>query len=177
MNDETTNTGTHPEWKPLEENEKKSKKNARRILENTPFFQNLGRNDWRELEALFHERHYETDEVIFYEGTPGLGMYVIVDGAVRVVSEQDGEEVQYASLESGDFFGELSLVEEEQPRSASAIAQGPTRLIGLFRPQLLALMHTRPKLGVVLLERLARNIAARLREANQLLEKLEIKEG
>ncbi len=173
VNEKGSTRVVNTEWLQMSDDSKRSRKETHRILENTPFFTELPKADWRQLETLFHHRQFETNETIFYEGTPGLGMYVILDGKVRILSNKNGRDVEYALLEQGDFFGELSLVEEEHPRSATAVAVSPTRLIGFFRPQLLSLLHTRPKLGVVLMERLARSIAKRLRESNKLLEQHE----
>ena len=81
-----------------------------------------------EVARLTHERTYKKDEHIFKQHAPAEGMYVILDGAVG----QDPEsETIFASLETSDFFGELALLDEE-PRSASAHAIQPSRLIGFL---------------------------------------------
>ena len=95
-------------------------------------------------------------------------MYVIVEGKVRIVTEEDGSEVVLTTLSYGDFFGEMSLIDEIE-RSASAVAETTTRLVGLFRPQLQQLMTHRPRLGIVIFERLAKIVVQRLRFSNQLL--------
>lgn len=158
----------HPEWFSVAERMKHSDDDLRRILSTMPLFENLPRRYWRELSILFHERKYDTDEVIFKSGTPGLGMYIIISGAVKVMGESGKNEIEFARLKAGDFFGEMSLVDEID-RSATAIAIEPTRLVGVFRPHMQDLMHRRPRLGMLLLDRLVRIIATRLREANRLL--------
>ena len=95
-------------------------------------------------------------------------MYIIVSGAVKVVMDRGSETLELARLQSGDFFGEMSLI-DDYDRSATVVAVGETRLIGIFRPQLQELIVQRPKLGVVLLNRLAIIIVHRLREANRML--------
>jgi len=54
-------------------------------------------------------------------------------------------------------------------RNASAIAATPCELIGIFRPQLRELLKDRPRLGVLMYERLACVLADRLRMADELL--------
>ncbi len=157
------------EWMKIGNKQNERQKELRKVLSGIPLFENLSRNDWRELIPLFHVREYKDGEIIFEEGTPGLGMYVILDGAVRVLGAEKQAELQYATLGQGDFFGEMSLIDEVK-RSATTVASGSSRLIGIFRPQLQQIIHHRPKLGVVLLERLAGIVARRLREANRLLE-------
>ncbi|MCK4448175.1 MAG: cyclic nucleotide-binding domain-containing protein, partial [Candidatus Marinimicrobia bacterium] len=68
----------------------------------------------------------------------------------------------------GDFFGELSLLDEEV-RSASAIAKDHSTLLGFLRPDLFSLLERNPELGNKILLNLARVIGARLRKTNELL--------
>ncbi|GIS54403.1 hypothetical protein Ct9H90mP29_14450 [bacterium] len=91
-------------------------------------------------------------------------MYVILDGAVEIKDPESG--TIFASLETGDFFGELALLDEE-PRSASAHAIQPSRLIGFFRTDLLTLMKIYPELGNKIMLNLARVLGERLRKTNE----------
>ena len=95
-------------------------------------------------------------------------MYVILDGQVSII-DPDSETI-FATLEPGDFFGELALLDEE-PRSASAIAEIPSRLIGFFRTDLLTLMKRSPELGNKILLNLSRVLGERLRRTNKELTK------
>jgi CRP-like cAMP-binding protein len=70
---------------------------------------------------------------------------------------------------------------DESPRSATAVANGETTLLGLFRPDLFNLIERKPRLGSKILLKLAQMIAERLRCHNielqilrQKLEKAEI---
>ena len=71
-------------------------------------------------------------------------MYVILDGQVSIIDPQS--ETIFATLESGDFFGELALLDEE-PRSASSVAKIPLDLSD-FRTDLLTLMKRSPELEI-----------------------------
>ncbi len=142
----------------------------KRILSATPLFEGLNNRDWRELISLCHVRKYQDEEIIFEDGTPGLGAYVILEGTVKIYGERKNQIIELASLGTGAFFGEMSLI-DELPRSATGIASGETRLVGLFRPQLRQLLHARPKLGIIIMERLAKMVADRLRISNELIAK------
>jgi len=156
------------EWMPISFGKDKREADMRRVLASIPLFENLSSRDWRDLAGLFHFRTFTNNEVIFRYDTPGLGMYIIIEGYVSILARELDADVEIARLGQGDFFGEMSLVEDVE-RSASAVSSGTTRLIGIFRPQLRDLMHRRPRLGLILMERLARIITHRLREANQKL--------
>tara|TARA_X000000368_G_scaffold373402_1_gene324372 strand:+ start:76 stop:561 length:486 start_codon:yes stop_codon:yes gene_type:complete len=138
------------------------------VLENVPIFEHLTEKELSEVVRLTHERTFKKDEHVFKKLAPAEGMYVILDGGV-LITDSDSETV-FATLESGDFFGELALLDEE-PRSASAISTMPSRLIGFFRTDLLTLMKRSPELGNKILLNLSRILGERLRRTNQELAK------
>ncbi|HMD54918.1 MAG TPA: cyclic nucleotide-binding domain-containing protein, partial [Phycisphaerae bacterium] len=59
--------------------------NAQKIemLKNIPIFHELTRKEILEVDELLHERVYEKDEIIFEEGDPGHGIFIIVSGKLR----------------------------------------------------------------------------------------------
>ena len=122
----------------------------------------------RDQEKLFTTLQGEIYGSRIFEASPAEGMYVILDGQVSII-DPDSETI-FATLESGDFFGELALLDEE-PRSASAVAKIPSRLIGFFRTDLLTLMKRSPELGNKILINLSRVLGERLRRTNQELAK------
>ena len=135
-----------------------------KVLENVPIFEHLTEKELSEVLRLTHERTYKKDEHVFKKLAPAEGMYVILDGGV-LITDSDSETI-FTTLESGDFFGELALLDEE-PRSASAISTMPSRLIGFFRTDLLTLMKRSPELGNKILLNLSRVLGERLRRTNQ----------
>ena len=110
-------------------------------LGNIPIFENLRDSELNDVARLTHERTYKLAEHVFKKLAPAEGMYVIMNGAVEINDPDSG--TIFASLESGDFFGELALLDEE-PRSASAVSTQPSTLIGFFRTDLLTLMKRSP---------------------------------
>ena len=139
-----------------------------KVLESVPIFESLTGKELLEVARLTHERTYKKDEHVFKKLSPAEGMYVILEGQVSII-DPDSETI-FATLESGDFFGELALLDEE-PRSASSIAKIPSNLIGFFRTDLLTLMKRSPELGNKILINLSRVLGERLRRTNQELAK------
>jgi CRP-like cAMP-binding protein len=134
------------------------------ILQGIPIFEDLSRRELAAIERILHEREYQTDEVIFRQDEPGMGMYIIASGTVTIVSEPSS--MKWSELGRGEFFGELALL-DEHPRSATAVAKTPCKILGFFQPDLFALIDRNPRLGVKIVIRLARMIGARLRRANE----------
>jgi CRP/FNR family cyclic AMP-dependent transcriptional regulator len=139
------------------------------VLKKVPIFQDLGRREFNKIESILHRRNWNADEGIINEGDPGVGMYIIVAGEVRITQVgEDGGQQQLATLTGGDFFGEQALL-DESPRTASAYANETCRIIGLFRPDLLELIESNPRLGLKIVMRLSQMISVRLRHTNRLL--------
>lgn len=76
------------------------------ILKITLIFSDLKERAIFELSQICHTRSYEKGEVIFQEGELGAGMYVMVEGAVRILTHgSDAQEIELARMGKGDFFG------------------------------------------------------------------------
>jgi CRP-like cAMP-binding protein len=136
------------------------------VLKKVPFFKELRKNELREFRRIIHQRHYKKNEIIFYEGEPGVGMYVIEQGKIGIYKNFDEKtKEELASLLPGEFFGEMALL-DESPRSATAVALENSTILGLFRPDLFDLINQNPRLGNKILLRLSQMIAERLRFSN-----------
>jgi len=142
------------------------------ILRRIPLFRGMRKTELLEFQKLMHRRDYQEDETVFYEGEPGVGMYIVQEGSVLIYKDKsDGDREVLAELSRGEFFGELALL-DETPRSASAIAREDSKVLGLFRPDLLELIDRKPRLGNKLLFQLAEMIGERLKHTNEELQTL-----
>lgn len=172
----------NPIWSAI--NIKKDKEeDVFKVLKKVPIFSDLSKKEIKEVEKVMYRRFYKKNEPIFRMGNPALGMYVILKGSVEIVEEtvnptlpdqEKGEDnkVRLALLKEGEFFGDLSLV-DESPRPASAIAAEDCEILGFFRPDLMDLIKRKPKLGSKILLSLAQLIGKRLHQTNKRLSELE----
>lgn len=148
-------------------NSSTEKTDLQKSLLSIPIFKGLGRRDCAALINLIHHRIYVAGEYIFYQGDPGLGIYLIREGEVEIQRNiKDGEILTLANLQKGDFFGELALVDGEK-RPASAIAKSDCKLAVIFKPDLDEFIEKFPKKGIKILEGFSKIIAARLRKVNE----------
>jgi len=158
-----------PFWSNIFRRRDKEEADVFDMLKKVPIFQDLGRREFNKIESILHRRNWNADEGIINEGDPGVGMYIIVAGEVRITQVgEDGVQQQLATLTGGDFFGEQALL-DESPRTASAYANETCRIIGFFRPDLLELIESNPRLGLKIVMRLSQMISVRLRHTNRLL--------
>jgi len=107
----------------------------------------------------------ERGETVFRQGDPGDAMYLIQTGAVEISSVRNGGEVVLALLEKGDFFGEMVLL-DSLPRSTTARAIAPTRLLPLTRESLLDRLKSDPTVALHLLRAFCRRIERTSRSAS-----------
>lgn len=141
-------------------------------LARIPIFKNLTHAELNLVANMVHARTYQPDEVVFLEGQPGTGMYAITSGGVNItLNYRRDDEITLAQLKECDFFGEISLL-DESPRSASAVAVGPTELIGFFRSDLMDLIEKNPLMGTKIMLGLAAVLVERLRATNTELRRL-----
>jgi CRP/FNR family cyclic AMP-dependent transcriptional regulator len=138
-----------------------------KALQLIPFFKELSKKEISLLTNIIHTRNYLAGEYVFYQGDPGIGLYIIREGEViiqRIIESKDI--ISLATFSRGDFFGELALVDGEK-RSASAIAKTDTRLAVIFKPDLDEFIETYPRKGIKILQGISEIVAMRLRKLNE----------
>jgi CRP/FNR family cyclic AMP-dependent transcriptional regulator len=103
-------------------------------------------------------RRFRRNETIFHQGDPGDALHIVSSGAVKIVLPSlEGEEAIIATLRSGDFFGELAML-DGAPRSATAVALEASETWTLTREQFLAVLDQDKALRESLLAGLAREL-------------------
>jgi len=159
-------------WGNIFKNKSGQNQNIRQFLKNTPLFAQLRKREFRDIEHLIHRRQYKSSEVVFWQGEPGVGMYIVQSGEVGIFQDYDtAEQKQLACLSQGDFFGEMALLEDDN-RSATAVSLSESHLLGVFHPDLFDLFERKPELGIKVLVTLANMLAQRLRKASLELQQL-----
>jgi CRP-like cAMP-binding protein len=133
------------------------------VLQQYSLFQTLTRRERDLVGLILHERTYVAGEFIFEQGEEGMGMYIILEGKVRIVYTSPTIARELAVISTGESFGQITLL-EGVIRSASAIAiESPTRLPSLFRPDLFHLIETHNEIGYKITYELACIIARQFR--------------
>jgi CRP-like cAMP-binding protein len=129
-----------------------------RLLAGCPLFLGLPTEGVAVLARRATEVDFPAGHVIARQGEIGTGLFIIVSGSVKVV--RSGEEL--AHLKTGDFFGELSVL-DRMPRTASVTAVEPTRCLALASWDFDAAVTESPSIALAIL----RGLALRLRERTE----------
>lgn len=124
-------------------------------LAESPLFRNLGDEGMREITRRLRPRHFRRGEVIFHQGDAGDALHVIASGAVKIaLPSPEGDEAIIATLRTGDFFGELALL-DGGPHSATVAAVEATETLSLPRDVFLEMLNEHAGVRDALLKGLA----------------------
>ncbi|HEX2959754.1 MAG TPA: cyclic nucleotide-binding domain-containing protein [Chitinispirillaceae bacterium] len=163
----------HPIWSYFFRITEEKKANIE-LLKSLPVFESLTNSELIQIERILHERVYAKGEVVFNEGEPGAGMYIVSKGEIEIIQNvAESQKMHLANISERSFFGEIALL-DELPRSASAVARCDTVLLGFSKPDLENLLARNQRLGIKILSNLSRLTCRRLIKANENLETLQI---
>lgn len=135
-----------------------------------PLFANLAESEVERLSAAATEVRLGEGEVLFEEGAFGDSAYVILEGEIEIITRSKGREVLLALRRVDEVIGEMALLRAE-PRSATARARNPARLMRIPKTELDLLLDTSAQatkaLFRVLLERW-QSTESRLRQSERM---------
>ena len=138
------------------------KEKAVSILAKVPLFKGLGKRQLEKLARIMVDRTCEEGEVIVPQGQTGYGFFVIASGAAKAVRERsDGSEVVVNTFGPGEYFGELSML-DDGPRTVTVIATEPTRCLVLPRWNFLGVLRQDGEMTVSIMIELAKRFRSAL---------------
>ena len=131
-------------------------------------FKDLELDDLAELANLLYELKVNKGDAIFLKGSEGDALYIILEGAVKIVLSSSRRDERIVNIFSkGDFFGEMALL-DGKPRSADAVAIKPSKLLFLKRKDFMRFL----KKSDAAVEKILLALSMRLRKTDELLEDL-----
>lgn len=113
-------------------------------------------------------KRYNTDEIVFHQGDPGHEMFILLKGRVRLlVASIDGTDIPVMELNAGDFFGEMSLL-ENAPRSGTIQVLEDSLAIVINENNFESVVMEQPDLVF----RIMKGMSKRIRQLNEELAQL-----
>jgi CRP-like cAMP-binding protein len=122
-------------------------------LKGVPLFRDLPKKSLERVASRALPISYGAGEVVFRQGDPGLGFFVVVSGKVSIT--HGGTEA--ARLGPGGSFGEMALL-DSHPRSATVTAVEPTECLSINRADFLKELREQPDIAFELLANLSRRV-------------------
>lgn len=124
-------------------------------LRQVPLFARLGKRETERLSMLADELEVADGQVLTRQGASGGEFFIVLDGQVAI----EKDEQRIATMNPGDFLGEIALI-DGKPRTATARADGPARLLVLGHTPFHQLMDEFPSVRISVLEALAERVRA-----------------
>ena len=130
------------------------------VLRKMPLFRHLIYKEILRVLNVTQVREYAPGEEIIKEGTTGDEMFVLLRGKIRLHKN----DAFITHLEPGSHIGEMALIDQRQPRSASATAEERSRVLILSRRDFYEIIRKEPQLSTKLLWAFTQVLADRLRK-------------
>ena len=128
---------------------------AASLLGSVPFFSGLDQKKRNSIASQGKELTYKGGDIIVEDGSMGVGFYLVLEGKAEV--RKKGKVL--ATLGKGQFFGEMSLI-DEQPRSADVVAVAPTRCWALTSWAFAPIMKSNPDVALMMLKEMVKRLRA-----------------
>ncbi len=137
-----------------------------KILKEINLFKSIGEDYRKCLSSALRRRSLKKGEVLFRKGDEGNVLYIVRKGSIKIVLPSEmGDEVVLAVFSSGDFFGEMALM-DGMPRSADAVALEPSELLALNRSDFITFLGNNGEAMQAILS----HLSMRLRKTDDSLE-------
>lgn len=114
------------------------------ILRSSPLGAELTPSECTVLAKLVHLKALVDGEVLLPEGARDPLVHVVAEGQVQVVKDSVHGRTLLHTLKPGDLIGELSFMDDE-PRYATLVASGPTKVLCLSRTEFETLIESEPR--------------------------------
>jgi len=138
-----------------------------------PIFEGLERDDIKRLEGIVNTVSYSKGQKIVSEGDAANAFFVIASGFASVSIELPrGRPRRLASLGPGSTFGEMALI-ESGTRTANVFADQPVFAYLFSLDGIRDLSRDRPNILTTILSNITKELAQRLRKANEEIRNLE----
>lgn len=142
------------------------------FLSTVQLWQGLEVEELERLGGIAIKQTFDKNEIIFWEGDPGTGFFVVLSGRVKLFKlSPDGKEQIFHLFSTGEHFAEVPAF-DGQCFPVSAATLEATELLFFPRTDFLALLQAYPTLALNMLAICSRH----LRKLTQLVETVSLKE-
>lgn len=137
-------------------------------LKRIAWFSDLPEDVLIPLVEKIRKRDLDKDEILFNKGDVGDSLFVILEGRVKVVTnDEEGNEIALNKVGTGEIIGEMALLDHE-PRSAGVVAIEKTSTLELKREDFMEILIGHPGLALAII----RNLSKRLRHNTSFIEEI-----
>lgn len=129
------------------------------LIHRIPLFAALPTDELELLSASMHPAGFPAGSILFKEGDPGDRFSIILHGQVEIIKALDTpDETLLAVLRPEEFLGEMSLLDPDRLRSASARARSDVQLLEMTHADFDALLQRRPELALGIMQEMSERL-------------------
>ena len=136
------------------------------LLKKIEMFQDLTIIEINLLSSICEEKEYSEWKLLVREKVSNEGLYVIQTGKVTVYKGEGGNQKILTELNSGQSFGEMSMV-DDFPASATIITVEPSALLFMAKEDFNAFIKEHQEIGLKIYRKISQILAGRLRASNE----------
>ena len=141
------------------------------LLRSIPYFSGLDEATLRALARVAVRRRYDAGQMIFVEGEPCAGLFIVESGRVKIFKLSPGGREQILHIfGAGEGFNDVAVL-DGGPNPANVMALEPTSVLVIDRPSMVDLLERYPALSRAVIE----NLASRARHLVSLVEDLSLR--
>ncbi len=139
-----------------------------KILKSVPIFHTLGKDSIDFIIQRLKFKTFGPNETVCKIGDPGDEMYIIINGKVKIcIYDEQGNEKIVATLQGGDYFGEMALLTGE-PRSASVITTEDSEMFALHKNDFDVILEKFPSISISIGKIMSQRLRETLAKASNL---------
>ncbi len=139
------------------------------LLSRIEIFKDLKEPELSTLKSRMERKEYPKGTIIFQEGDEGKEMYIVLSGSIGIsVRLPDSTELPLAQIQAGNFFGEMSII-EQAPRSATCRTLEDSVFLTLDAGSFFELLEQNPRVALKIMKRMVGILSRRLTTTGSLL--------
>ena len=138
-------------------------------LKRIEIFSELTGREFAVVRSILKQKEYRQGEIIFHQNDAGNELYIVDRGRIAIeVQLPDGQKLEISEIESGNFFGEMSIF-EDAPRSATCTTKEDSSLFSLDKTDFFNCMEKHPRIAAKMMYRMLNITASRLKNTDNFL--------
>ena len=108
----------------------------------------------RKVTAVIDRQIYDPGKLVIFQGEIGQNFYIIKRGKVQVTARSGKDKVELAELKGGDFFGEMSLLDEIPVGATVKVTEADTEILTISHDVFQTMLKDNPPLEMMIRQRI-----------------------
>jgi CRP-like cAMP-binding protein len=143
------------------------------FLRSVSLFSELQDSDLKKIGSILATKSLNRNVTVLIEEDTGSTMFIILKGSIKITRiSEEGREVILSILNEGDFFGEMSIL-DDAPRSANAVTLEKSQLLVIHRKDFFQMLSDYPQITINMLK----EFAHRLRRGDSQIKSLSLQDA